>query len=863
MANRNVCSKNITIDGRKVSFATHAFWALSSEGAPIRIRHYRDLLRTGVFAGERPASNMVRSLGTGDEVHVLALAKDGASLSNDEIAALLGWAENGPAGFVGSFESAKEKAGLANSFLGVTRDARRATNVKMPADRLLLGEGGWGHRRSPASELLMLARSDRSSDAYYETAKERGARRRHLVAHLTKKDPTALVSLVTALRTKDNLRAAALMIAVDAAAAGHPDAEALLAAAMLRPDEPGRALRYFFDAYRDGRRQGLPSNIRRAVGAAAANLYTEDAVLRFDRRRYVGVEDRADRGRPVRFADVLSLTHPSPRDDEQSRLFGFLVGAGDPPPLLAERERLSSLSAERVVSELETEARRLAAGGEPGLLSRLPWETLASFSATGRTDVTFAKEAFAAAKAARSTFRTDPENVRVLREERRLRTRLRDAYRRTGEGSAAVRNTARAELAAFVSAPEAARMLAAKTEIDARVESTRLELTAASKRAGKVHPAVWSIALPSLSNSQVLSLLGSFDRSGLDAATHSRVEERLVSASVAIPDILRAVRGSALAAAGHGAEASRVEFGGPGVWTSLPPSSWESSLDRLAADRVAEKLPEIKGRVLILVDGSGSMHAEVSGRRNDRRAEGYHSLSCADVAGFAASAIASRCVDGADVYVYDTEVTEVENLADGVVAATRDILGNIRGGGTDTHGAIASTWNDHDLLVVLTDEQTMHVPGQGFASPGYVRDEATRSFRLPAAAKVVTVNLAGYAGAHLDDAPNRRSISGWSESLFDEIRELNDMPVAPEVRGAATTVTCPYCEEPVETGSRYPETQARALSTHKAKCPKKRFLGGALEIDHGSPSDSYDVEAAEDSEARMARLLDDPSDPPV
>lgn len=852
MANRRVCSKNITIDGKKVGFATHTFWALSSEGTPIRVRHYRDLLRTGVFDGDRPASNIVSSYGPADGVHVLALAKTDTTPSVDEIALLLSWAERGPAGFARSFESSKEKVGLPGAVLGVTRDARRATNVKVTADRLVLAEGGWGHRRSPVNELMMLARSDRSSDAYYESAKERGARRRQLVEHLTAKDPSTLTALVTALRTKDNLRTPSLMIAVDAAVAGHPDAEQMLKAVLLRPDEPGQVLRYFFDTYRDGARAGIPSSIRRAVGEAATRLYTEDAALRFDRRRNIGVEDRSERGRPIRFADVLALTHPTPTSDEQSRLFGFLVGRNAPPSLLAERERLSNLSPEVVVAELEQESRRVASGGEPGLLSRLPWELLASVTSSGRTDVVAAEAALVSAKADRAQFLADPTNKGILDQERRLRTRLRDASRRGALSGAW--ETAGDELAAFRATPEFVRASSERKRLTERVEATRAELTATAKRPGKVHPAVWATTLPTLSDTQVLSLLGTFDRSGIDATTRTRVEERLSNARVAIPDILRTVRGAALAAAG-GVQAENAIGGAPGVWTALPPSTWEGALDRLAAERVAERLPEIKGRVLILVDGSGSMSSEVSGRRNDHRAEGYHSLTCADVAGFAASAIASRCVDGADVYVYDTATMKVDDLADGVVSATRDVLRNIRGGGTDTHGAIASTWRDHDLLVVLTDEQTMYVPGHGLTPPGYSTDNDSRSFRLPDAAKVVTVNLAGYAGAHMEDSANRRSISGWSESLFDEIKELNEAPLAPEILGSPTIVTCPYCEEPVETGSRYPEIQARMLSTHKASCPKKRFLGGKLESDHVVSTEPADLSPV-DADAAMKRLLE-------
>lgn len=44
---------------------------------------------------------------------------------------------------------------------------------------------------------------------------------------------------------------------------------------------------------------------------------------------------------------------------------------------------------------------------------------------------------------------------------------------------------------------------------------------------------------------------------------------------------------------------------------------------------------------------------------------------------------------------------------------------------------------------------------------------------------------------------------------------------------ATQELTCPYCEETF-TYNGY--TAQRELSTHKARCPKKRYLGGELEI---------------------------------
>ena len=193
------------------------------DGRPFRVRHYRDLLRTGVLNGERPFDLGLIRAGVSHHaaLRLLALAKSDPAVGVDMIASILDWASSGMEGFPVGFARGKVDAGVPNAVLGATLAARRAGNVGMPADRVRLGEGGWGHERGPVAELLMLACSDRSADAFYESAADRGVRRR-LVARIVAKEPMQLAVVVD----------------------GHPDAKRLLAMVMQRPDEPGLVLRY-------------------------------------------------------------------------------------------------------------------------------------------------------------------------------------------------------------------------------------------------------------------------------------------------------------------------------------------------------------------------------------------------------------------------------------------------------------------------------------------------------------------------------------------------------------------------------------------------------------------------------------------
>lgn len=54
-----------------------------------------------------------------------------------------------------------------------------------------------------------------------------------------------------------------------------------------------------------------------------------------------------------------------------------------------------------------------------------------------------------------------------------------------------------------------------------------------------------------------------------------------------------------------------------------------------------------------------------------------------------------------------------------------------------------------------------------------------------------------------------------------------------------TALTCPYCEQDIDAGTSYDLIKMRRLADHKARCPKKRYLGGALTTDNHGATDPY------------------------
>lgn len=336
--------------------------------------------------------------------------------------------------------------------------------------------------------------------------------------------------------------------------------------------------------------------------------------------------------------------------------------------------------------------------------------------------------------------------------------------RRNEELAAAV--TARLDdLVSFRTRPD---NKAARHEIiDARrdVRNALIELQRRKRSPGDVDADIIRLTVPSMGPVEALSSLAMIERAGLHDELAGQIASR-IHGKVRLPDVLRAARGAALATTRSTATHAHTE---PSSWFACGATVWEPMLENALQAPLAEKLPAIPGRVLILVDGSGSMHAEVSGRRNDQRSEGYASLSCAEVAAFAASAIASRCQSAPDVYAYDTKAVRVEPTG-GVLAGVRSIAAALPGGGTDTFGVLSSTFREHDLVVILTDEQTSTVPRprrRVISSSTYPADPVAPV--VPDSTRVVTVNLAGFSAAHAEPSGNHVEISGWSEALFDSI----------------------------------------------------------------------------------------------
>jgi len=267
-----------------------------------------------------------------------------------------------------------------SKFTGSKRRPLR-TNVKAPVRtvgaRDLTYEGGFAFARDAESDLFVLAATNMvGEDTFYERAEVRDARFRVLLHEATRTNPAFIagadpqngrVGLVQYLRETLLMRSAALVMAAEYVAAGGAGGRSVVARALQRADEPAEMLGYWLTTH--GR--NVPMPVKRGIADAATRLYTERAALRYD-----GVT------RQIRMADVIELTHPTPRDERQSALFRWLLDRRHHDDARADANELPTLAAAAELAAVPLTGRRAVLrdrGADALARAGFSWERLSGW----------------------------------------------------------------------------------------------------------------------------------------------------------------------------------------------------------------------------------------------------------------------------------------------------------------------------------------------------------------------------------------------------------------------------------------------------------------------------------------------------
>lgn len=234
---------------------------------------------------------------------------------------------------------------------------------------------------------------------------------------------------------------------------------------------------------------------------------------------------------------------------------------------------------------------------------------------------------------------------------------------------------------------------------------------------------VWENLIPSMGYMALLRNLRNFDQASISAAVRKTVAEKLSD-----PEEVRASR--------------QFPYRFLSAWKATDSIHWAPVLETALGHSVAN-VPELDGRTLVLIDTSGSMQSPVGGVRS--QAMRY------EVAALFGAVVAQRCKN-VDVAIYATDVAPYKAPASAssilrFCEQMRRDLGKV-GHGTNTWGAIRSQYQNHDRIVVLTDEQS-HDSGK---NPG---------------AFCHFINLAGYRAATAPKDGRTFSYGGFTDAMFN------------------------------------------------------------------------------------------------
>lgn len=188
--------------------------------------------------------------------------------------------------------------------------------IKTTGKVIANADGKAAFERDTKSELFLLAVANFvGQNTFYESAKNRDDRFAALCQKVAVADSVWFGKFVGWLRNEGQMRSASIVAAAEGAKAlldagvmnGAP--RALVASSMARADEPGEFLAYWQSKYG----KNYPQAIKKGVADAAARLYNEYSLLKYDTE-----------SKGFRFADVIQLTHTK-ADGKKNDLFQYAL----------------------------------------------------------------------------------------------------------------------------------------------------------------------------------------------------------------------------------------------------------------------------------------------------------------------------------------------------------------------------------------------------------------------------------------------------------------------------------------------------------------------------------------------------------
>lgn len=264
---------------------------------------------------------------------------------------------------------------------------------------------------------------------------------------------------------------------------------------------------------------------------------------------------------------------------------------------------------------------------------------------------------------------------------------------------------------------------------------------------GPMDAKAWEAIIPSMGVMALIRNLRNFD----EAKVSDRVAAQ-VAARISDPDEV--------------ARSRQFPYRWWSAYKAAPSLRWGHALEQ-ALTHATRNLPDLPGRTLVLVDTSSSMQSAVSGKSQIRHV---------DIGALIGVALAYRTGGRVSLYGYADGVFQHDIALGGSMLREIDRftrrIGEV-GHGTQTIGAIDTTFKGHDRVIVVTDGQAFTVNGYGMygwsgSRTGIVHPRSKSvSEAVPPTVPMFGINTTGYAKASIDTKqPNRFEVGGFSDAVF-------------------------------------------------------------------------------------------------
>lgn len=240
---------------------------------------------------------------------------------------------------------------------------------------------------------------------------------------------------------------------------------------------------------------------------------------------------------------------------------------------------------------------------------------------------------------------------------------------------------------------------------------------------GGMDAQAWESVIPRMGYMALLRNLRNFDQAGISNATVKHVADKLADRDEV-------------------AKSRQFPFRFLSAMKAVNSVRWLPAIEE-ALNHSLANVPALPGKTLILVDASGSMHDRMSGRSEAQRWE---------VAALFGAALGLRA-ENADLFAYSGSHQRIalDKGASVLRVAEKCMKWPGAGGGTYTWGTVQATYQGHDRVIILTDEQAHDRYGPAHE-------------QIPL---LYTFNVGGYRPAHNQTGQKGRySFAGLTDAAF-------------------------------------------------------------------------------------------------